>query len=285
MDNFTRVKRILFGVLLLNWLVAFSKIIYGFFTNCASMSADGFHSFGDGASNLIGLIGIYMASRPKDESHPYGHKKFETMATLGIAGILFFASFNIIARSLSRIFYPEVPDVTVYSFAVMIITIAINFFVMKFEKRAGETLSSDILICDSMHTRSDILASVVVIGTLISIKAGFPFIDTIVASLIALFIAKTALDILKRSSNVLCDANVLPNDRIASVLGDFSEIKSVHNVRTRGRADDVHVDLHAVIDGKTQIRDAHELTHRIEERLKNRIKGITDVIVHLEPTK
>src|SRR4030042_7081774 len=95
MNKFTQIRRILLLILVLNWLVAFAKVIYGLMTRCASMTADGVHSFGDGASNIIGIVGIWAASKPEDEDHPYGHKKFETIATLGIAIILFLAAFNI----------------------------------------------------------------------------------------------------------------------------------------------------------------------------------------------
>ena len=285
MKRFLEIRKILILILVFNWLVAFSKIIYGLITKCASMSADGFHSFGDGASNIIGLIGIWAASKPRDKDHPYGHKKFETMATLGIAFILFLAAFNIFREAVTRIFHPVVPDVTNFSFILMFATIAINIFVMKYERKKGTELSSDILICDSLHTRSDILASLVVVGTLISIKMGASMLDIVVSSLIAVFIAKSGFDILKASSNVLCDGRVLHEYKIRNITENVSGVISVHNIRTRGRKDDIHADLHIVIDAKMHVDDAHKLSHQIETLLKKEILSITEVNVHIEPKK
>ena len=285
MKRFLEIRKILILILVFNWLVAFSKIIYGLITKCASMSADGFHSFGDGASNIIGLIGIWAASKPRDKDHPYGHKKFETMATLGIAFILFLAAFIIFREAVTRIFHPVVPDVTNFSFILMFATIAINIFVMKYERKKGTELSSDILICDSLHTRSDILASLVVVGTLISIKMGASMLDIVVSSLIAVFIAKSGFDILKASSNVLCDGRVLHEYKIRNITENVSGVISVHNIRTRGRKDDIHADLHIVIDAKMHVDDAHKLSHQIETLLKKEILGITEVNVHIEPKK
>ena len=285
MDKFTQVRRILIVILVLNWLVAFSKIIYGIITKCASMTADGVHSFGDGASNIIGLVGIWVAVRPRDETHPYGHKKFETFATLGIAVILFIAAFNILKDAFARVFHPIVPDVTVFSFALMVVTVIINFFVMRYEHRKGHQLSSDILVCDSIHTRSDIFASLGVIATLVAVKIGFSFLDTIAASLIAVLIAKSGLEILKRSSDVLCDASVLSDAMIEGVVNKVPGIRSIHNIRTRGRKDDIHVDLHVKIDAEMHIDDAHKLSHKIESELKGQIPGITNVNVHMEPIR
>jgi len=285
MKRFLEIRKILILILVFNWLVAFSKIIYGLITKCASMSADGFHSFGDGASNIIGLIGIWAASKPRDKDHPYGHKKFETMATLGIAFILFLAAFNIFREAVTRIFHPVVPDVTNFSFILMFATIAINIFVMKYERKKGTELSSDILICDSLHTRSDILASLVVVGTLISIKMGASMLDIVVSSLIAVFIAKSGFDILKASSNVLCDGRVLHEYKIRNITENVSGVISVHNIRTRGRKDDIHADLHIVIDAKMHVDDAHKLSHQIETLLKKEILRITELNVHIEPKK
>ncbi|MFC1509147.1 cation diffusion facilitator family transporter [Candidatus Omnitrophota bacterium] len=285
MNKFFQIRRILVIILVFNWLVAFSKIIYGIITKCASMTADGVHSFGDGASNVIGLIGIWVAYKPKDDTHPYGHKKFETIATLGIAIILFLAAFNILRDAVVRLFHPVMPDVTTLSFIVMILTMLINIVIMRYEHKKAHELSSDILLCDSLHTRTDVFASFAVIGTLVSIKAGLSFLDTIVASLIALFIAKAGFDILKRSSDVLCDANVLAKSNVINIVKGITGVRSVHKIRTRGRKDDIHVDLHVVIDAEMHIKDAHKVSHHIESTLKRKIPGVTDVSVHMEPTR
>lgn len=285
MDKFKEIRRILILVLVFNWLVALSKIIYGLITRCASMTADGVHSFGDGASNIIGLAGIWAASKPKDEDHPYGHKKFETFATMGIAFILFLAAFNILWQAFSRIFHPVVPDVTLVSFILMFGTIIINILVMRYERRKGLKLSSDILVCDSLHTRSDVFASFVVVGTLVSIKMGFSFLDIVVASFIAILVAKSGLDILKISSNVLCDATVLSWSMIRGIVTEVPGVEAIHNIRTRGRRDDIHVDLHVSIDAKMHVDDAHDLSHRIQSALKDKIPGVTDVDVHIEPSR
>src|SRR3974390_306565 len=84
-ERHRQIRWVLIYVLILNWGVAAAKLFYGWLTRSASITADGFHSFSDGSSNIIGLIGIWIASRPIDESHPYGHKKFETLTSIGIS--------------------------------------------------------------------------------------------------------------------------------------------------------------------------------------------------------
>jgi len=285
MDKFKEIRRILIVILFFNWLVAFSKLIYGLITKSAAMTADGVHSFADGASNIIGLVGIWAASKPIDADHPYGHKKYETVATLGISVMLFLASFDIIKDSFLRLFHPVVPDVNIFSFGLMVIGFLINVVVMRYEYKKGVELSSDVLVCDSIHTKSDILVSSAVIVTLISTKLGFPILDTLVAFVIGVLIAKAGFDILKKSSDVLCDAEAVEKAKIAKVVNGVSGVKSIHKIRTRGREDDVHVDLHVTVNTNMHVDTAHELSHRISDTLKEKIHGITDVIVHIEPSR
>ena len=133
--HYSDIRRILIWTLILNWAVALAKIIYGLLSRCTSMAADGFHSLSDGASNIISLIGIHFACQPEDSDHPYGHKKYETLFSLGIAALLFTLSFNLIREGVTRIYKPVIPRVDIISFAVMIITMAINYLVMKYEHK------------------------------------------------------------------------------------------------------------------------------------------------------
>ncbi|NQT89647.1 MAG: cation transporter [Candidatus Omnitrophica bacterium] len=278
-----RIRNILIAILALNWLVAAAKIIYGFMTKSTAMSADGFHSFADGASNIIGIVGIWIASQPTDKDHPYGHKKYETFATIVIAMLLFLISFNLIRGGIVRLFNPVIPDVTAISFVVMAFTIMINCFVFAYERGKARELGSDILKADSFHTRSDILVSVAVVFTLLAVKSGFPMIDAIVSIAIALFIGHGAIEILKESSDVLCDRAAGISDELKGIVAGIEGVKGCHKIRERGRPDDIYVDLHVLVEGSMDVAKAHQLANTIEEAIKEKITGITDITVHIEP--
>jgi cation diffusion facilitator family transporter len=277
------IRKILIYILGLNWFVSFVKLFFGSIIKSSSMTADGFHSFSDGMSNIIGLLGIWIASRPKDISHPYGHKKYETFASSFIAFLLFLVAFKVIFTSIRRIFMYIEPKVTFLSFGVMFFTIAINLIVARYEYRKGKKLGSDILIADSLHTKADILTSLSVILALICVRLGLPFLDPIAALFIAIFIAYSGFHILKESSSVLCDSSVIESKRIEEVVMGIDEVVSVHKIRTRGRRDDIYVDLHVLVRADMHIDKAHHLSQKIEKEIKNRIAGVSDVVVHMEP--
>ena len=281
--EFKQARRVLIYTLILNWLVASAKLFYGIITRSASMTADGFHSFADGTNNIIGLVGFYIAGRPIDKTHPYGHEKYETLTALGIGGVLLIVAFDIIKDAAQRFNNPIVPDVNLGSFIVMAITVGINVFVMLYEKREGKRLKSDFLVSDSYHTRSDILVSCSVIVTLIAVKLGIPIIDTIMAVLIAVFIGFSAFEILWETSRVLSDAAVVPAETIKNIIMGFDDVENCHNIRTRGRQDNICVDLHIWVKPNMHIDRSHELAHSIEEKLKKEIPGVREVITHIEP--
>lgn len=283
MEQMKRVRHILLVILVLNLAVAAAKVVYGWLSGALSMTADGFHSMSDGASNLLGLVGVWIASVPADKNHPYGHKKFETYTTVGIAALLLFVGYEVIQGAVSRIGNPQVPDISIASFVVMLITLAVNIGVYTYEYRLGRQLGSDFLVSDAYHTRSDILVSLAVLGGLVGIKLGLPWLDWVLSLVIAALIGLSAWEIIRNSAQVLCDAAVLDPAVVVPVVQDIPGVEDCHMVRSRGRSDAVYVDLHLTVDPAMTVGQAHLLAHLAECRLKGKIPGVVDVLVHVEP--
>lgn len=283
-NRFREIRRILIYILVLNWGVAAAKILYGIITHLNSMTSDGLHSLSDGVSNIIGIIGITIASQPADKEHPYGHKKIETVSSLAIAFLLLLISVNLCREGIRHLAAPEIPRVTLLSFIIMLLTTAVNIFVMAYEYRKGIRLKSDILVADSLHTKADIVTSLSVIIALIAIKAGYPTVDALVTLLISLFIAYSAVLIFRQGAKILCDtAAIVEYDKITKIVLSVAGVKSCHKIRTRGRNDDIYVDLHVQVHPYMHINEAHQISHQIEQALKKEINGIVDVVVHMEP--
>jgi len=282
--HYKRVRRILILVLALNWAVAAAKILYGVISRSVSIMADGFHSLSDGTSNIIGLIGINLACQPKDSDHPYGHKKYETLFSLGIGALLLFVAFNLVKEGVKRFHHPVVPEVGIISFLVMTITLIVNILVMNYEYKKGKSLKSDILVSDAMHTKADIFTSISVIAGLVVIKLGYPVFDPIVTIMISLFITYAAFGIMREGSKVLCDEIVITDlKKIEEVVLGVKGVRACHRIRTRGRHDDINIDLHVQVDPDMHIDRAHRISYEIEGALKESIPGVTDVVVHMEP--
>jgi cation diffusion facilitator family transporter len=285
-EHYKPIRQTLILVLILNWTVALAKIIYGLFTKCSSMTADGIHSLSDGASNIIGLIGIHFACQPRDIEHPYGHRKYETFFSLGIAVLLFILAFNLAREGIIHLRQPITPKININSFIVMVVTMLVNFGVMRYEYKKGRALLSDILISDAMHTRADISTSLSVVIALIAIKLGYPILDPIATIIISLFIAHTGYKIMREGQAILCDtAAILDIKKIEDIVLGIKGVKTCHNIRTRGRPDDIHLDLHVEVSAEMHMEEAHRISYAIEETIKKSIPEITDVVVHMEPQR
>ena len=282
-ENFKSIKRILLVVLALNWLVAALKILLGLITKSASIMADGFHSFSDGSSNIVGLVGISMAYKPKDRGHPYGHSKIENFTSIGIAIMLVIVCVEIFESAVRRFESPVCPGINLMSFIIMGAATCINYFVTVYEYRKGKELASDILIADSYHTRSDIYVSLVVMAGMLGTVMGLHLVDPILSLVIMVLIGRMAFGILRDASKVLCDSAIIEPEEIRSLVIGIRGVKGCHEIRTRGREDEILVDLHINVDESMHVGDAHDLSSRIENAIKGRFAGVREVIVHIEP--
>lgn len=284
MDNYKKVKQVLWIILFANFAVALLKIIIGNQIKSYSMTADRFHSLSDGASNIVGLIGIFFASKPKDKNHPYGHKKFEIITSLFISGMLFVIAIKIILSAVLRIANPVVPAITIESLIALIITLFINIFVCMYEYRIGTKLNSYVLISDSLHTRSDIFVSLGVLVTLVGVKLGFPvIIESIVPIIISAFIIYSAYGIFRPSIGILVDRVAVDEDYIKEIVFEFNEVRDVHNIRSRGSKSSIYIDMHVMVDPFISVEQSHDLTHKIEKQIQEEINENAQVIVHIEP--
>lgn len=283
-DNYKEVKKVLWTILFVNIAVAFTKIVIGLLIKSASLMADGFHCVSDGASNVVGLIGTTIASKPKDREHPYGHSKFEVITSMFIGGMLVFIGINIILEAIDRFYSPVVAQIEIQSLVVLFITMIINIVISKYESKKGKELGSHILISDSKHTRSDIFVSVGVILTLIGIKLGLPVvIDTIMSVIVAGFILHASYKIFKESIDILVDKKAVDEERIKEIVEQYNEVRGVHNIRSRGSIYDMHIDMHILVNPYVTTDKAHELAHEIEDDINEKLGYNIQVTIHIEP--
>lgn len=279
-----QVRKVLLIVLALNVAVAAAKIAWGLMSRSSAMYADGFHSLFDGTSNVIALVGIAVAARPADESHPYGHTKFETYSAVAIGAMLLFAAYNIGTQAIEHIAGgAQHTEVSTMSFIVMLGTLAVNFVVTTYERSAGRRLGSEVLLADADHTSSDIFVSLGVIVSLGLVQLGFGEADGIVSLIIAGVIVYTALGILRRASQTLSDSARLPIAELATCAESVAGVVGSHHIRTRGTDSAVLVDLHVVVPGSMTVAEGHEVAHAVEECIRRHHAQVTDVTIHIEP--
>jgi cation diffusion facilitator family transporter len=284
-ENFKGVRFVLIYTMVLNLVATVAKVAVGYLTGSLSLLADGFDSFFDSFSNVIGLVAIYVARRPPDEDHPYGHRRYEILMTLVVSVLLFATCFQILSSAYQRLLHPTQPEINLWSFASLLVSVAVHVYVTLYEQRRGKELKSEFLIADALHTRADIFVSVGVMAGLIVVHFGYPVIDTILAVVIAFMIAKIGLDIVRNSTRILMDAAAIDAGQVADIVRHVPGVQSFHHIRSRGQEDDVHLDFHIRVAPQMPLEEAHHVAHEVQRQIQAKMPAVRDVIIHVEPQR
>ncbi len=282
-DTDRRIRRVLARILVLNGAVALAKLAVGAVTGSVAILADGFHSLLDGASNLVALLAQRVAAQPPDDDHPYGHRRFEAVATFAIGGFLLLTAWEVFGAAITRLLEGGAPQVLPLSFGVLLATLVVNIGVVAYERRAAATLNSSILRADADHTFTDILVTCSVIGGLLLVTAGYGWADAAVGLLIVAVIVRIGWRIISGAINELVDRAVLAPDSIEAVVLGVPAVDSVQQVRSRGAGNDIHVDLRLGIAREITAEHADHLRAAICEALQARFPAVQDVTVSFAP--
>jgi cation diffusion facilitator family transporter len=281
----SQVRRVLWLTLGLNLAVSLAKIGYGLMVNSLSIRADGFHSLTDSTNNLIGIASIWLASRPPDLKHPYGHQKLEIWAAGAIGVSLLLVAWDVGVGAWHRALGTAQPmRVEDAAFVVLLATLAVNVGVAVYERRRGIALKSTLLISDAAHTRSDIFVTLSIMAAIFGVSKGYTSLDVIAAAVVAVFIAYTGIGLLRENARYLLDTALLGEDAVKDKVLKVAGVASTHKIRTRGSPNAIHVDLHIQIAPHLNVVQAHQVTHWVIDAVRE-IPGVIDVVVHTEPAR
>ena len=272
-------------VLVLNLVVVAIKVIIGLRTGALSVLGAALESSLDLLNNVVGMILVTVAARAPDETHPYGHAKFETLGALAIVTFLSISCFELLREGivqLSRAHSPESP--TWFELALVGLTLVVNGLIVMYERRRGRELSSSFLIADAAHTHSDVYVTLLAIASLALTRAGLGALDPVLALAVALIIAWNGYQILKETVPILVDERGLDSADVRRIVERIPRVSEVRSVRSRaGASGVVFADVTVGVAGTTTVADAHALADEIENRIAEAL-GASEVVVHVEPT-
>ncbi len=281
--HYAGVRRVLWQVLAANLAVTLLKIVLGLLTGALAVVADGFHSLVDTSSNLIGLAAVRLADRPADRRYPYGYQRFETIGALAIGVMLLAAAWEISEAIVGRLSDGTVPSLEPLTVVLFALTFPVNLALVILETRAGRRLKSEILLADAAHTRTDLLVTASVLISLVGVWLGWPWLDTVVASVVVLLILRAAFRILRDTASWLTDAGFANPDEVEAIAREVPGVMYVHRVRSRGTPDTGFVDLHVKVHPGMSTSQAHAIATEVEHRLEAELPGVAEVLVHIEP--
>jgi len=279
--NYKDMQRVLLITFLLNVLATVAKLGVGLWTGALSLVADGLDTLFDGLSNVIGLIAVRISSQPPDDDHPYGHRKFETLAALFIAAALFITTWELATGAIQRLADPPPVVVNWWSIGALLFSSAVQGVAGWWELRKATALESEVLRADARHTLASIGVSAAVLSGLGFVLLGYDWADPLVALIVAAVIGKIGIDTVRENIPALVDRAPLDAVQIGNVVANVIGVESYHRIRNRGPADNVAIDLHIRVSPQLAMPEANAIADEVRRRLLA-LPGVGDVTVHAE---
>ena len=270
------------------------KFIAGVLGNSSAMIADAVHSLSDFVTDLLVLVFVSISAKPQDQSHDYGHGKFETIASFLIGLALVAAATGIVVSGVLKFLawldgaQLEAPGWIALWAALL--SIAIKELLYQYTARKGRQLDSQVMIANAWHHRSDALSSIgaaLGIGLAILLGQRWTVLDPLASIVVGLMLVKVAYELLKTSINELTESS-LPADteqEIMQIIQSFDDVRQPHNLRTRRIGNRIAIEAHVRMDGRLPLSTVHERATTIERKLKERFGAHTHVTLHMEPIK
>jgi len=275
-----QVRRIIFIEGSANLLVLILKTIVGLSTGSMAILADAAHSLTDITNNIVAWIVIRFSSMPADRKHPYGHRKFETLAVFILASILMVLAFEIALNAIRK----EQTEVisSDIELILMLSVLVINILITSWQHMWAKRLQSDILHADATHTFADVLTTIVVITGWQLSTIGYVWVDRLCAIGVACFIVYLAFSLFKRTLPALLDEYAIDAEALSKLVNDVSGVKNVYRVRSRWIGNKRAVDLIISVDPTLTTQASHDITDEIEGLIEKHFDA-TDISIHVEP--
>ena len=288
MDTLNRTKAsqkvtIVGGVV--DFLLAIFKVIAGVIGNSGALIADGIHSFSDLLSDGVVLYAAKHSGDAPDAEHPYGHERFETVATLGLSIILAIIGTGIIFDAINRLSDPQSLTHSVLLLSIVSLSILSKEALYWYTLKVAKTYKSEMLKANAWHHRSDALSSIVVFVGILGSLNGYLYLDGVAAIVVGSMIIYIAWELGLGATKELVDTSIDADqiERLYHVIGQISGVNSVHSLRTRKNGHKISCDVHVQVDPFLSVSEGHIISVSVERVAKSCLENLNDVTVHIDP--
>ncbi|MBU1370457.1 MAG: cation diffusion facilitator family transporter, partial [Bacteroidetes bacterium] len=270
-----------------NAFLSVIKIIAGFLSGSMALVADGIDSAGDILGSLITLLTARIIAKPPNMHHPYGYDKADTIASKLLAFLIFFAGAQLAISTFQRIISGH-EGMLPSSLAVIVVSISIigKQLLARYLGKTGRKIDSPMLKANAKNMQNDVIISIaVLLGLIFTHIFNLPILDSITALLVSVWIMIVAIKIIIKSSKELMDGLDDPGiyKTIMDAVGRVAGAHNPHRVRARKMAHFYMIALDIEIDGRKSLDEAHEISNKVEQEIKHKIKNVYDILIHIEP--
>jgi cation diffusion facilitator family transporter len=264
-------------------ILAVIKLTAGFLSGSIGLIADGINSFTDILANLTSYLGLKISEKKANNNFPFGFYKSENIATLIISFFIFFAGYKLFVLSYNKLFSNYVPEITIFTLIIPIISIIYSFTISKHQIKIGKEINSNSLIAKGIDSRNDVFATGIVLFGMFCTYLNVKHIEILAGILVSLFIFRTGYICIKTAIYPLLDGSAdkkLINKVKKIIIKEKCKIKYLR-IRTSGLF--FHGEATILVDSRLSLKKAHDIANNIENRIEKEIREIKDFIIHIEP--
>lgn len=268
-----------------DFLLAIFKVVIGIIGHSGALIADGIHSFSDLLSDGVVWYAAKHSAEEADAEHPYGHERFETVATLGLAIILAIIGAGVVYDAIGRLSNPQALSHNTLLLSIAALSILSKEALYWYTLKVANKYKSQMLKANAWHHRSDALSSIVVfIGILGSIN-GYLYLDGVAAIIVGLMIIYIGWELGTGATKELVDSSIDAEqvELLRNAIGQISGVDSVHSLRTRNIGHTISADVHVQVDPYLSVSEGHIISVSVERVAKNCLENLGDVTVHIDP--
>ena len=285
-DRYPEIRKVTLVGSAVDMLLTILKVAVGISANSQALIADGVHSLSDVATDVMVIMAAKHGSRDADETHPYGHGRIETLATVALGIALVAVALGLGWDAASRLFHPaELLQPGVWALIIAALSVVAKEWTFQYTMRLARKLNSKMLRANAWHSRSDAISSIVVVVGVAGTMAGLPYLDAIAAVGVALMIAKIGFDLAWESVHELIDTALEAErvDAIRKIILSVDGVVALHMLRTRLMGGDALVDVHILVDPRVSVSEGHHISETVRTRLCREVDEVQDVLVHIDP--
>lgn len=276
--------------IVVNLLLSVIKLLTGFLAHSGAMISDAVHSASDVFSTFIVMIGFTLAKKQPDREHPYGHERFECVASIVLAVILAATGLGIGAKGIEKIISPDAASLVVPeapALAAAVISILVKELMFQYTRLAAKKINSGALMADAWHHRSDALSSIGAFAGILGAMSGFPILDPLASVIICVFIEKAAIDIFRDAIDKMIDKSCPEEtiEKMKAVILDTPDVIGIDEIKTRLFGSRIYIEVEILMDASKTLVEAHDTAEKVHHEMETQFPEVKHCMVHVNPDR
>ena len=287
MENYKLGKKVLLVTILANVVLALFKILAGVLGFSSAMLADGVHTLSDVLTSIIVLIGLRISSKEADEEHPYGHEKYESVFAKILSILLLLTGIYIGYEAISILISGEFKEPGKIALVAALSSIVVKEIMYHYTMKTAKKIKSISMEADAWHHRSDVFSSIGTFVGILGARMGVPALDPITGIVVSFFIIKVGVDLYLKSVKELVDesADDKTIKKIIEKTNSVEGVRGIESLKTRIFGNRIYVDIEILVDSFISVKEGHDISEKVHDKLEDEIDDIKHCMVHIEPFK